>query len=179
MATFRGERVLFIQNAHLRGLTGFVGDVARPDYLTDLTANMIGPIAAGESFLHAVIGSRYQGEAGLVMLSSASARSPYEGQSVYCAGKAAIEMWVRVVRRERPNIWVTAVRPGFVDTATTQRRAPSGRLCRRGNRCWCSVNASQVVGDPSDRIPCAACAGGCAISASLAPGNPRVASHAR
>jgi NAD(P)-dependent dehydrogenase (short-subunit alcohol dehydrogenase family) len=125
LAVYRGERVMFIQNAHLRGLTGFAGEGASSDYLIDVTANVTAPLAIGGSFLRAVIGSGYAGEAGLVMLSSAAARSPYEGQSVYCAGKAAIEMWVRVVkrelvRRERSNIWVTAVRPGFVDTATTR-----------------------------------------------------------
>lgn len=62
------------------------------------------------------------------MMSSSSARSPTIGQAVYCAGKAALEMWVRVVRRElamrnKDNIWVTAVRPGFVDTPLTREMA--------------------------------------------------------
>jgi benzil reductase ((S)-benzoin forming) len=122
---FKGDRAIFIQNAHLRGLTGFAGEVSAQHYETDLTANLLAPIAIAESFLRAVIESGFAGEAGLVLLSSAAARSPYEGQSVYCAGKAATEMWVRVVRRElarrgRTQIWVTAVRPGFVDTATTR-----------------------------------------------------------
>ena len=44
------------------------------------------------------------------------------------AGKAALEMWVRVARRElamrgKDNIWVTAVRPGFVDTPLTREVA--------------------------------------------------------
>jgi len=59
------------------------------------------------------------------LMSSSSARSPSEGQTVYCAAKAALEMWVRVARRElksrgRDTIWVTAVRPGFVDTGLTR-----------------------------------------------------------
>ena len=125
---FRGARAIFIQNAHLKGLTGFAGEVPAEDYARDVTANMAAPIRLGEAFVRAVIDSGFDGEAGLVMMSSASARSPYEGQSVYCAGKAALEMWVRVVRREliqreRHNIWVTAVRPGFVDTGLTRQVA--------------------------------------------------------
>ena len=125
LSGFRGERALFFQNAHLKGLTGFVGDVAEADYRRDLTANLMAPLAIAELFLRAVFASGYAGEAGLIMLSSATARTPYEGQSVYCAGKAALEMWVRVVRRElrrrgRDRVWATAVRPGFVDTATTR-----------------------------------------------------------
>ncbi|MEJ0045272.1 MAG: SDR family NAD(P)-dependent oxidoreductase [Rhodospirillales bacterium] len=125
LGDFAGDRVIFIQNAHLRGLTGFAGEVAAHDYRTDITANLTAPIVIAESFLRAVIESGFAGEVGIVLLSSAAARSPYEGQSIYCAGKAAAEMWVRVVRRElarrgRTQIWVTAVRPGFVDTATTR-----------------------------------------------------------
>ena len=106
--------------------------MGKDDYRRDITANMVAPIVLAENFLRAVKDSDFSGEAGLVLLSSASARSPYEGQSVYCAAKAAIEMWVRVVRRELKaraidNVHVTAVRPGFVDTATTRHVASLDR----------------------------------------------------
>lgn len=125
LAAFSGSRAVFVQNAHMRGMTGFVGDVPTADYALDMQANMVAPILLGEHFLRAVRESGFGGEAGLVMMSSAAARSPFEGQSVYCAGKSAIEMWVRVVRRElkrrrASSIWVTAVRPGFVDTGLTR-----------------------------------------------------------
>lgn len=128
LRAFRGERAIFIQNAHLRGMTGFAGEVVADDQARDITANVAAPLKLGDMFLRAVRDSGFAGEAGLVMMSSASARSPYEGQSIYCAGKAALEMWVRVVRREivrrgRSNLWVTAVRPGFVDTALTRHVA--------------------------------------------------------
>jgi benzil reductase ((S)-benzoin forming) len=125
---FDGERVIFIQNAHLKGLTGFVTEVSSDDYQRDITANIVAPLRLGELFLRAVRESGFRGEAGLVMMSSSSARSPTAGQTVYCAGKAALEMWVRVTRRELAlrepnNIWVTAVRPGFVDTPLTREIA--------------------------------------------------------
>ena len=125
---FRGRRAIFIQNAHLKGLTGFAGEVPADDYARDIIANVAAPIRLGEAFLRATFESGFGGETGLVMMSSAAARSPYEGQSVYCAGKAALEMWVRVTRREliqrgRGQIWVTAVRPGFVDTGLTRHVA--------------------------------------------------------
>lgn len=128
LRTFRGERAIFIQNAHMKGMAGFVGEGEAEDYARDITANVAAPLRLGELFLRAVTESGFAGEVGLVMLSSAAARSPYEGQSVYCAGKAALEMWVRVVRREivrreRSNIWITAVRPGFVDTGLTRHMA--------------------------------------------------------
>lgn len=129
LARFRGSRAIFIQNAHMKGMTGFVGEVPADDYARDITANVAAPLRLGEMFLRAVGESGFAGEAGLVMMSSSSARSPTIGQSVYCAGKAALEMWVRVARQElamrgRRNVWVTAVRPGFVDT-------PSPDMSRR------------------------------------------------
>ena len=60
-------------------------------------------------------------------MSSAAARHPFEGNAAYCAAKAGVEMWVRVVRRElkrrQRNTWVVAVRPGFVDSPTTRMNA--------------------------------------------------------
>ena len=128
LAAHRGERAILIQNAHLRGMTGFAGEVPLTVYQQDIIANVAAPLQVGEMFLRAVNESGYAGEAGLVMLSSSAARSPIVGQSAYCAGKAAIEMWVRVARREliergRDKVWVTAVRPGFVDTALTRHLA--------------------------------------------------------
>jgi len=125
---FGGERAIFIQNAHMKGMTGFVGEVPTDDYARDVTANVAAPLRLGEMFLRAVKDSGFAGEAGLIMMSSSSARSPTIGQTVYCAGKAALEMWVRVARRELAvrnvrNIWVTAVRPGFVDTPLTRHVA--------------------------------------------------------
>ena len=128
LSGFTGERAIFIQNAHLKGLTGFVTEVSGAEYQRDITANVAAPLRLGEMYLRAVRESGFAGEAGLVMMSSSAARSPVVGQTVYCAGKAALEMWVRVTRRELAlraphNIWVTAVRPGFVDTALTRHVA--------------------------------------------------------
>ena len=128
LTQFGGSRAIFIQNAHMKGMTGFVGEVPPDDYARDILANFAAPLRLAEMFLRAVRESSFAGEAGLVLMSSSSARSPTIGQSVYCAGKAAQEMWVRVTRRElalrgKSNIWVTAVRPGFVDTALTRHVA--------------------------------------------------------
>jgi NAD(P)-dependent dehydrogenase (short-subunit alcohol dehydrogenase family) len=66
-------------------------------------------------------------ESGLVLLSSAAARIPFEGRAVYAAAKAGVEQFVRVVQRERDRRgrgpWVVAVRPGFVDTPSVRLEA--------------------------------------------------------
>jgi benzil reductase ((S)-benzoin forming) len=117
LSRFKGARAIFIHNAALGAMPGFTGETDPRGYRDQIMANAAAPLALGEMFLRAV---RPGYECGLVLISSAAARAPFEGQSIYCASKAAIEHWVRVVRRERKRRgsgpWVIAVRPGFIDT---------------------------------------------------------------
>jgi len=121
---FQGERAIFFHNAYYPSVPGFVGETDSSEYAKALQANAVAPLILGEMFLRAV-GPGY--ESGLVLMSSAAARHPFEGNAAYCAAKAGVEMWVRVVRRELKrrgrNTWVVAVRPGFVDTPTTRLAA--------------------------------------------------------
>jgi len=121
---FRGRRAIFIHNAVCRSQAGFVGDIDHETYMRELLANGTAPQILGDMFLRAV-GTGY--ESGLVLISSAAARSPFEGHASYCAAKAGVEMWVRVVRRELRrrgrDTWVVAIRPGFVDSPTTRHEA--------------------------------------------------------
>jgi benzil reductase ((S)-benzoin forming) len=114
---FKGTRAIFIHNAYMGGTQGFVGEVNQDLYHKAVTANVAAPLVLGDAFVRAC---RPGYESGLVMITSAAARVPWEGDAVYCAAKAAAEHWVRVVRRERKRRatgpWVVAIRPGFVDT---------------------------------------------------------------
>jgi short-subunit dehydrogenase len=121
LASFRGERAIFIHNAYYPGNLGFVSEVDQVEYAKCVQANAVAPLILGDMFLRAV-GKEY--ESGLVLMSSAAARHPFLGNANYCAAKAGVEMWVRVVKRElrqrERKTWVVAVRPGFVDTPTTR-----------------------------------------------------------
>lgn len=124
LAIFRGERAIFIHNAYYPIVPGFVSESDPAECAKAIQANAAAPLILGDMFLRAV---QPHYESGLVLLSSAAARHPFEGQAAYCAAKAGVEMWVRVVRRELKrrgrNTWVVAVRPGFVDTPTTRMNA--------------------------------------------------------
>jgi benzil reductase ((S)-benzoin forming) len=116
---FTGKRALFIQNAYYSSAVGLIGKVASNTYEKSVLANVAAPLILGEAFLSAC---RPGYEAGLVLLSSGAAVTPFEGLATYCAGKVAIEHWVEVVARERESRggkgpWVVAVRPGGVETA--------------------------------------------------------------
>jgi benzil reductase ((S)-benzoin forming) len=118
---FRGSRAIFFHNAYYPGRLGFVSEVDAVEYTKCIQANAAAPMVLGDMFLRAV-DDRF--EAGLILMSSAAARHPYLGNANYCAAKAGVEMWVRVVKRELRNrgrnCWVVAIRPGFVDTPTTR-----------------------------------------------------------
>ena len=57
-----------------------------------------------------------------MFISSTSAKIPFEGLGHYSAGKAALEMLIRVAASELGprGIRVNAVRPGLTEAATTQ-----------------------------------------------------------
>ena len=124
LASFKGKRAIFIHNAFYGVKPAYVGELEPQDYKDEIIANGMAPQVLGDMFLRAI---KPGYETGLVLISSASARSPLEGHSAYCASKAGVEMWVRVVRRELKrrgrDTWVVAIRPGFVDSVTTRREA--------------------------------------------------------
>lgn len=131
LGAFNGERAIFIHNAYYQ-VAGYVAEMDPTEYARSIQANAVAPMILGEMFLRAV---KPGYESGLVMISSAAARVPYEGIATYCAAKAAMEMWVRTVKRELRDrgreTWVTAVRPGFVDTPASRLSATlSSRDCK-------------------------------------------------
>jgi len=118
---FVGRRALFVHNAFFDGATGFAGEVDEDLYYRDVLGNAAAPLVLADWFLRAVEPGY---ESGIVLMSSAAARIPFEGNSVYGAAKAGVEQWVRVARRERARRgtgpWIVAVRPGFVDSPSVR-----------------------------------------------------------
>jgi benzil reductase ((S)-benzoin forming) len=128
LAQFRGKRAIFIHNAYFHVDPAFVGEGDASAHEREAIANVIGPLILGDLFIRAARPAVEAGvDVGLVQISSASARVPYEGLAIYGASKAAMEQWVRAVRMERARRgrgpWVVAVRPGFVDTPSARRSA--------------------------------------------------------
>lgn len=124
LASFRGDRAIFIQNAYYPACAGFVGEVDHALVRADAIGNAAAPLVLADAFVRAV---RPGYESGLVLLSSAAARIPFEGRAVYAAAKAGIEQFTRVLQRERQRRghgpWVVAIRPGFVDTPSVRQQA--------------------------------------------------------
>ena len=129
LSTFRGERAVFIHNALYHwGGRAFIGEGEHHNHRDEVIANTAAPLVLGELFVRACPPAVDAGvDVGLVQISSASARIVYPGLATYCASKAAMEQWVKTVRKERElrgkGPWVSAIRPGFVDTPGARRDA--------------------------------------------------------
>src|SRR5262245_46911431 len=118
------RRAIYIHNAVDPNGSGMVVDAPPDDFATAVMANVAAPLVLAAAFVrHA----RAEVDARLALVSSNAAGVPFPGASVYCAGKAAVEQWVKAVREERlhdprtPS--VIAVRPGLVDPPGARQAA--------------------------------------------------------
>ena len=112
------ELVVFVHNAGTLTPLGPADRVDTEQYTRNVLLNSAAAQVLGHAFLRAVSGRDC--EQHLIMLSSGAAQRPHEGESSYCAGKAAIDQWVRTTgleqRRRDPGCRVISVSPGTVDT---------------------------------------------------------------
>ena len=121
LASFSGQRAVFVHAAGTLDPIGFAGEVDSAAYRRQVLLNAAAPLALGNAFLTALHESPFSGGADLVLLTSGAARSVYPGWSAYGGGKAAVDHWVRTVGAEQAardgGCRVLAVSPGPVATA--------------------------------------------------------------
>ena len=127
---YTGDGVVFVHSAGTLEPIGFAGEVEAEAYAHQVLLNAAAPQALGDAFLRAARGTR--APCTLLMISSGAARNVYEGWSAYCAGKAAVDQWVRTVGAEQArrggNVRVLAIAPGVVESAMQEQiRATSAR----------------------------------------------------
>ena len=112
------DRAVFIHAAGTLTPIGFAGEVDPSAYRANVLLNSAAGQVLGHRFLAAVRGSDM--ETDIVMISSGVATTAYAGWSAYCAGKAALDHWVRAVgleQRTRGGARVSAIAPGVLATA--------------------------------------------------------------
>ncbi len=112
------EMAVFIHSAGTLTPLGPADRVDTAEYTRNVLLNSAAALVLGQAFLSAVSGRDC--EQHLIMMSSGAASRPHEGESSYCAAKAAIDQWVRTAgleqRRRDPGCRVISVSPGAVDT---------------------------------------------------------------
>jgi benzil reductase ((S)-benzoin forming) len=119
VAAFGGDRVVLVHAAGILTPIGFAGEVDADAYRAHVLLNSAAPQVLGDAFLRALRDSR--AAATLLFIGSGASTSVYEGWSGYCAGKAAVDHWTRVVGAEQDRRGgrrrVLCVAPGVVATA--------------------------------------------------------------
>ena len=119
LATFNGDRLVFVHNAGTLTPLGPAGVVDTAAYTRNVLLNSAAAQVLGHTFLR--VTAHLTCDKHLIIVSSGAAHHPYEGESSYCAGKAAIDQWVRVVGLEQQRhthpCRVISFAPGAVDTA--------------------------------------------------------------
>lgn len=118
MRAFDGEEVLLLHAAGTLEPIGFAGEVDAAAYTREVLLNAAAPQVLGDAFLRAARETRAR--CTLLMISSGAARNVYPGWSAYCAGKAAVDHWVRTAGAEQSlrggRVRLLSVAPGIVET---------------------------------------------------------------
>lgn len=95
---------------------GFAGEVDAAEMAHAAMLNSVVPQIVGDAAI-AAAGNR---RTTVALLTSGAARSVYAGLATYCAGKAALDQWVRVAGAEQDqrgsDVLVWAVAPGVVES---------------------------------------------------------------
>jgi NADP-dependent 3-hydroxy acid dehydrogenase YdfG len=108
-----GRVDLVVANAGLM-LAGPWREGRSADAAAMLAVNVEGVWATAEAFRTALL----DGGGDLVVVSSIGAHVPFPGYAAYCATKAAVTTWARIVRAELAGsgVRVTVVEPGFTES---------------------------------------------------------------
>ncbi|NYT61107.1 SDR family oxidoreductase [Alcaligenaceae bacterium] len=108
------QRYLLINNA------GTVAPIKQAADLTDANAiaaafnlNVTSLIALSSAFLHATQGAT---DRRILNISSGAGRNPMPGWGVYCATKAAVDLYSQVVHAENHGVRIVSLAPGVIDT---------------------------------------------------------------
>lgn len=112
------EKILLINNAGILGHVNQVGNLYTEKVINSYTINLISPSILINQFLNQY--QEHKAERMIVNTSSGAAQHTIPSWSTYCATKAGLEMFARVVEDEQQDfdnpVKVYSIAPGVVDT---------------------------------------------------------------
>lgn len=112
------QKIVLINNAGALGTIAHVGNVSSSDLLNTMNVNTLSAMYLCNEFIKAY--QHVDAEKIIINISSGAASSPYDGWAAYCASKAALDMFTRVVAKEQElkqfPVKTFAIAPGVVDT---------------------------------------------------------------
>jgi benzil reductase ((S)-benzoin forming) len=91
-----------------------VGRYRTEEIVNSVTVNLMAPMILTNTFVQQF--SDYRFDKRVLNISSGAGQKPYQGWSAYCAGKAGLDMYSRVMDAEQDSVRVASIAPGIVDT---------------------------------------------------------------
>jgi len=112
-----------VNNAGILAPLNYIGIVDPVAWRYNLEVNVMGPFY----LVRAALDELRKRGGRIVNVSSGAAKTAIEAASAYCAAKAALNHFTRVLAAEEPEIIAVAVRPGVVDTRMQKILREEGR----------------------------------------------------
>ena len=109
------DRLVLVNNAGILGPVGKIGTLTNDEIEENIQVNLAAPMVLANEFL------RWAGTSPnsklIVNISSGAARFPIVSWGGYCASKAGLDMFSKVIMEEkRPDLQVISVAPGIIET---------------------------------------------------------------
>ena len=126
------DLIVLINNSGTLGEVGHVGSISNESLIDALTLNLIAPAALTNAFInqYKVMKCRKL----IINISSGAGKNPYDGWGAYCASKAGLDMFSRVIKEEQSggDFEIYSIAPGVVDTQmqTDIRKASENQFSR-------------------------------------------------
>jgi benzil reductase ((S)-benzoin forming) len=116
----QAKKIALINNAGAIGKVHYAGKMDDDSVARVYNVNLVAPTFLTNSFLSSY--SSNPAKQIIINVSSGAGKSAIDGWSVYCATKAGLDMFTKVVAEElklsdKKNVFIFAVAPGVVDTA--------------------------------------------------------------
>lgn len=107
-----------INNAGMVDPIGLIGAVSAEEMTKAIAVNLTAPMIISNTFISKLKG--FEGSKRIVNISSGAGRNAYEGWGTYCATKAGLDHFSRVVALEQLNakhpVEIVSIAPGIIDT---------------------------------------------------------------
>ncbi len=107
-----------INNAGMVDPIGLIGAVSAEEMTKAIAVNLTAPMIISNTFISKLKG--FEGSKSIVNISSGAGRNAYEGWGTYCATKAGLDHFSRVVALEQLNakhpVEIVSIAPGIIDT---------------------------------------------------------------
>ncbi len=119
------QTIVLINNAGVISEVKYAGSLSNAKIIDDYNVNIVSPAILINNFLHKY--RYYTNRRMIVNISSGAGKRAYDGWSVYCSSKSALDMFSITIAKEQTfekeenRITIMSVSPGVVDTQMQEK----------------------------------------------------------